>query len=117
VLHDALTAQLAPVVRECGGHVVLHVGGRAAPTRAVDAYVLRARRPVGRRGRVVVDYIAALVPAADVVTAREADVAGPAPPDPRRAHGWSSVLADVVGTDRRDRVGGRFHARPSVAAR
>jgi hypothetical protein len=28
---------------------------------------------------------------------------------------WSSLLADVVGADREERVGGRLHARPAVA--
>jgi hypothetical protein len=30
---------------------------------------------------------------------------------------WGSVLADVVGGDRGETVGGTFHPRPAIAAR
>ena len=59
--------------------------------------------------------VAAFVPSAELLAARQIAL-GPEPL--RRARvAWSSLLADVVGTDRHECVGGTFHARPAVAVR
>ncbi|ADB49085.1 hypothetical protein [Conexibacter woesei] len=41
-------------------------------------------------------------------------VAASAPDEPRTGLGWRSLLADVVGNDREEHVGGTLHARPVV---
>jgi hypothetical protein len=112
VMHDPLTALLAEAVRERGAHAVWHVHvDAAAPVRSaldflqphvegVDAYVIT------RRG-----HVAALIPSASVVVEKEIRE------DAYAGDGWSSALADVVGADRGERVGGMLHARPVVAVR
>jgi trehalose synthase len=112
VLHDPLTALLAEAVRERGAHAVWHVASRGAgPARSalaflhphtlgVDAYVIT----LGGR-------LAALIPSTRVVVDKEVGE------DAYAGEGWSSALADVVGADRDERVGGTLHARPTVAAR
>jgi hypothetical protein len=94
----------APEVREHGAHAVVRVsrlpGSRAA---AVDAYL------ISWNGRgALACRLSAVLPNADVVV--EKDMLG---------YGddlaWSSLLADVVGADRDERVGGRRHVRPAVA--
>jgi hypothetical protein len=128
VLHDALTAMLAQAIRERGAHVVWQVQTGVAPrepagsaawaflrryTPGVDAYVVTWLEP--QRGGVAAESIAALMPSADMVAAKEI-TAGSAS---RRRHNlaWSSVLADVVDADRGESVGGTLHPRPAVAAR
>jgi hypothetical protein len=105
-LHDSGTAWLAQAARQRGAHVVRRVGTEHAwePARphasAVDAYVMAwARR------------IAALLPAPGLVALKEME------PSPYEDLCWSSLLADVVRSDRDEHVGGRLHARPTVAAR
>jgi trehalose synthase len=128
VLHDPLTAMLAGAVRERGAHAVWYVEMSAGPpgaavgearlflseyTSAVDAYVMTWAGPVEHRLRV--ERIAALMPSADAIAAREVE-AGDA--GDRYHHvAWSSLLAHVVEGDRDETVGGTLHARPSVAAR
>jgi trehalose synthase len=120
VLHDPLSALLAQAVRDRGAHAVWYVDVRdGAPgeawtflrsyTHGVDAYVMAWSRP-SPRGRRREEHIAALVPCADLVADKEID-------RERDGLGWSTVLADVVGTDREERVGGRRHPRPAVAPR
>jgi hypothetical protein len=129
VLHDALAAVLAQAVRERGAHVVWDVMLAATPghvaahdawdflrpyTSAIDAFVMSWLER-GPRGWPV-ERIAAAMPAADAVSA--ADVpGGDAGGEPCQILGWSSVLADVVGEDRTQHVGGTRHARPAVAVR
>jgi hypothetical protein len=125
VLHDPLTAVLAQAIRERGAHAVLHIrigaeteepAGRDARTflrdhtPAVHAFVASWSQPLGRG--VVVDRIAAHMPCAGVVAAK--DVASA---EPYHEVGWSALLADVVHGDREESVGGTLHPRPSVAAR
>jgi hypothetical protein len=112
VMHDPLTALLADAVRERGAHALWHVHlDTAAPARSaleflqphvagVDAYVIT------RSG-----HVAALIPSASVVVEKEIRE------DSYAGDGWSSALADVVGADRGERVGGMLHARPVVAVR
>jgi hypothetical protein len=112
VMHDPLTALLAEAVRERGAHAVWHVHvDPAAPARSaldflqphvagVDAYVIT------RAG-----HVAALIPSVSVVVEKEIRE------DTYAGDGWSSALADVVGADRDERVGGTLHARPVVAVR
>jgi hypothetical protein len=131
VLHDALTAALAEDVRERGAHAVWRVPAAPAPsdaagtdawsflrahTPAVDAILMTWFQPDARG--FLVERVAALMPSADVVAAKEI---APAPParatPPFEDAAWSTLLADVVAGDRGERVGGRRHARPGVPAR
>jgi hypothetical protein len=112
VLCDPLTAMLAEAIRERGAHAVWQVHPESAPaarsaldflgphTVGVDAYV------VATGGQ-----LAALIPTAGVVAAKEVD------DDSYTGDCWTCVLADVVGVDRGDAVGGTLHPRPVVAAR
>jgi hypothetical protein len=130
VVHDALSAALAGAIRERGAHAVWHVtissgrGARAARdfigryTGAIDAYVMTRRRPVGRG--LVEESMAAVMPRADVVAARELGAEDPRDHDHRSRTeevGWSALLADVISEDRRQTVGGTRHVRPTVAPR
>jgi len=118
VLHDPLTAVLGQAARERGAHVLWRLpvvqGHRGAAragawtfmrrhTATVDAYVTTSSGPAAHR-------ILAVVPSRGLVAAKEVDLA-------HQDVGWSSVLADVVGADRDETVGGIFHARPVVAGR
>jgi hypothetical protein len=128
VLHDALTAMLVEAIRERGAHAVWHVQMGVAPrdaageawtflrryTPAVDAYLTTWSEPTGRG--VLAERIAALMPSADVVAAKEI-AAADAAADRRHNAAWSSVLADVVHADRGESVGGTLQARPAVPAR
>jgi hypothetical protein len=118
VLHDALTPAVATAARDRGAHVVwLLEGGRESGvvrtawtflrpfTSAVDAFVTSRRAPDGASAR-----ISAVLPCNRVVAAK--DVAGAT-----EDVGWASALAEVVGADRSDTVGGTLRARPTVAAR
>jgi len=124
VLHDALAPALAHAVRGRGAHAVWQVSiGRArrdaiaarawaflhpyAP--AIDAYLVTRTESVGPGP--TVQRVAALMPSLDRVTAKEIQ------PEQRPGLGWGSVLADIVHSDRGDRVGGTLHARPAVPAR
>lgn len=124
VLHDALAPALAHAVRGRGAHAVWQVGiggahrsPIAAPAwrflrpyaAAIDAYLAIWSEPVGR-GKTV-QRVAALMPSLDRVTAKEIQ------PEQRPGLGWGSVLADVVHSDRGDRVGGTLRPRPAVPSR
>jgi hypothetical protein len=119
VVHDAAAALAAQALRARGAHVVWCIE-RAADTAAVDAlhrytgdvdaYISSSvrRGPAGR----VVRHVAALMPGADLLAAKQVF-----DPDPGAMLGWRSALADVVADDRDEHVGGCRHARPAVAAR
>jgi hypothetical protein len=95
---------LAPAVREHGAHAVINVT-RLPELRnaAVDAYLVAwtGNGPLACR-------LAAVMPRADRVAEKD-----------MRGRGddlaWASLLADIVGADREERVGGRRHVRPAVA--
>lgn len=95
----------ADAIRQRGAHVICLPVGPHEPLRSVDAYVIGGRTADGAQ------IVAALMPCAGIATAKEtrgtsyADV------------GWTSLLADVVGMDREDCVGGTHHARPAIAPR
>jgi hypothetical protein len=123
VLHDALATVLSQAARERGAHVVWQLDVAAAPggatvaaawafmrpfTRAVDAYL--ATWPAESVGENRIERIAALMPSADLVAAKDALIGSE---DVR----WSSALADVVYSDRSETVGGTLHPRPVVPAR
>ncbi|HWF35094.1 MAG TPA: hypothetical protein VG295_06970 [Solirubrobacteraceae bacterium] len=122
VLHDPFTASLGQAARARGAHVVWSFSTRPAQRKSaadawrflsrwrapLDAYVTLWHAPE-REQRV---GIAAYISAPDAVSAKVASG------DPERRYedlGWASVLADIVSTDREERVGGRLHARPAVA--
>jgi hypothetical protein len=125
VVHDSATALAADAARARGAHVVwhMHVDEAGLPgsarltleflrryTSAVDAYVWTSSQRT-RTGEVV-HRVAAFMPGADVVTAKEIHGS-----DPHGELAWRTALADVVTDDRADHVGGRIHVRPTVAAR
>jgi hypothetical protein len=96
---------LAPAVRERGAHAVVRV--RELPgslTGAVDAYVIGWIGPGP-----LMCHLAAVMPHAGRVA--EKDMGAPGD-----ELAWGSLLADVVDADREERVGGRRHVRPAVAA-
>jgi hypothetical protein len=118
VVHDAAAALAAPAFRARGGHVIWCIdSGDAAAVAAlhrytgdVDAYIASSvrRSPGGR----VVRQVAALMPGADVLVAKE--VVDPGPGD---MLGWRSALSDVAAGDHEEHVGGCRHVRPAVPAR
>jgi hypothetical protein len=127
VVHDALSALLARALRERGAHTVWRVQVTEHPVAAerealeflrrftpgIDAYILTW---VERGPRdAVVERVAAAMPSAGVVVAKEFPL-GAASDEPERL-AWRTTLAEVVRGDRGERVGGTLHARPSVAAR
>ena len=119
VVHDGAAALAAQAFRARGAHVVWCIdpaAGTAAVdalhryTGDVDAYISSSvrRGPAGQ----VVRHVAALMPGADLLAAKQV-----LDPDPGDMLGWRSALADVVTDDRDEHVGGRRHVRPAVAAR
>jgi hypothetical protein len=119
VVHDAAAALAAQAVRARGAHVVWCIDAAAGTaavgalhryTGDVDAYISSSvrRGPSGQ----VVRHVAALMPGADLLAAKQV-----LDPDPGDMLGWRSALADVVTDDRDEHVGGRRHVRPAVAAR
>jgi hypothetical protein len=117
VLAAGSAVDLAEPLRDAGAHVV----GRIRPpatidwhTRPVDAYVVTL--PPERTGRVPAEEIAALMPSPDAVSAKEVERV-PAALLALRDAAWSRLLADVITRDRKERVGGTHHPRPSVAVR
>jgi hypothetical protein len=121
VLCDPRTAVLTPVIRDYGAHAVWAFEGPAAEppellvTRyrpAVDGYLDDAFGPLGR-GRVG-ERVTARVPAVRLAASK---VIEPNTAPMGRDLGLGSALADVVGHDRRECVGGVLHARPTVAMR
>jgi hypothetical protein len=125
VLYDALTTVLVQAIRERGAHAVWHVrippGEHAAAvddalgflhdyTNGVGAYVLSWTE---RAGAGPAEHrIAALIPALGVVSDKHA-----APEPAADELAWGCVLGEIVHADRGEMVGGRMHARPTVAAR
>lgn len=138
-LAERVDAMLAQAVRERGAHAVWHV--RVGPvtsepmarearaflkrfTDSLDAYVTTSAHTVGHG--VPAARITALMPAPDAVAAKDLpgeQLPAASEPYPRVESsryapvGWCCLLADVVLEDRDERVGGRLHARPDVAAR
>jgi hypothetical protein len=124
VLDDPLGVVLAPAVRDRGAHAVLEIRpgsarrmasvSRAEPllrrcAAAVDARVMTWRE-LGQSGA---RRIAALISSEDAVAAKEITARGAHPEEIC----WTTVLAEIVELDRSETVGGRMHARPTVAAR
>ncbi len=106
VLLDSPTPAPAEAIRARGAHAVWQVTAPRTPSPAIDAYIVATRTPSGAH------LIAALMPGAGIVAAKQ--VGGGAP---YRHAGWSSLLADVVRSDRDECVGGTLHARPAIAPR
>ena len=101
VLRERPEPDLMQALRELGAHVVWHIEQRPPePARAVDAYVMTWDHG-----------FAALMPCAGILVAKDLD----ARLDDEL--GWTSLLADVVHSDRDETVGGTRHVRPLVAAR
>lgn len=125
VAHDAYSALLSPAVRARGAHAVwrFRIGfpSEASPrgaleftrrfTAGIDAYLLSwiERRPGGE----VVERVAAAMPSAGIVAAKEFPTRF-ARDEPRRL-AWRMAVAEVVRTDRGEAVGGTLHPRPTIA--
>lgn len=116
VLHDALTAALAPALRGRGVHVVWRISGQpaldgeagdvmASSLPSIDAFLTGWREPQGPVG-----HVAAMIPASGTVATKDVGLG-------YDGLAWASALADVVHSDRDDTVGGTLRARPAVAAR
>jgi hypothetical protein len=127
VAHDSLSATALQPVRERGAHAVwrVHIAGRsaAAPLEAleflqrftpgIDAYLLTWQ---GRGPRdVPLERVGAALPSASLLAIKEfpARQAG----EERRRLAWRMALAEVIRSDRGERVGGTLRARPAVAPR
>lgn len=126
VVHDALSAVVIQAVRERGAHAVWRVpagGGSGATrqaseflrrfTRGVDAYIL-AWRYRDSRGEIV-ESIGAAMPSAGILAAKEFPTRFSG--DQPRRLAWRMALAEIVRSDRGERVGGTLHPCPTVAAR
>lgn len=120
LLHDVLAALLADAVRARGAHAVWHVAARGHDagaaaargflsrfTRGVDAFVGVAPAPLREQQ---IARLAVALPSPGRIVVKEVV----APDEPRAGLGWRSLLADVVGNDREEHVGGTLHARPAV---
>lgn len=134
VLHDPATATMADAVRDQGAHAVLQLrvatAGRAAAAEAiafmsgytghVDALVISYPQAPRRGARMT--RIAAMIPAGDIVAAKDVamdePIAEPGSPESVRSSdlGLTSLLAYLLEVDRAECVGGTRHARPVVAA-
>jgi hypothetical protein len=126
VAHDAYSALLSPAVRARGAHAVwrFRIGfpSEASPpgaldfigrfTAGIDAYLLSwiERRPGGE----VVERVAAAIPSAGIVAAKEFPTRSERD-EPRRL-AWRMAMAEVVRADRGEVVGGTLHPRPTIAA-
>jgi hypothetical protein len=103
VLHDPSAAALARPARERRAHVVSRTGPTEPPgghPSPVDAYLMAWGR-----------HVAALMPAPALMRLKEMER------DTYDDLGWGSLLADIVRSDRDERVGGTRHPRPTVAPR
>jgi hypothetical protein len=118
VVHDAVAAALAQALRSRGAHAVWRVTLRPSRGSAREAWrFLHAGKPC------VDAYVtvwppagmAGFIAAHDVVSAKELPVRDSRPELHHVA--WTALLADVVSEDRGETVGGRYHARPTVAVR
>lgn len=127
VISDPFVAVLAEAVRERGAIVVWQLKRcprRPAVARAwrfierssppIDAYVTSWSTPLS--GGRVQSGVAAFIPGADAVTAKEQKTAAGDPPWDEEL-GWSRLLGDVVRAGREEHVGGIVHARPAIAVR
>jgi hypothetical protein len=119
VIQDMRAAVLATPARERGAHVVW--SGAAAPGReeqsrvrdfpsggaVIDALILTARLRSGEGA--TVERVTVALPSDASITARDIPAS--------REAAWLPLLADIVRSDRLETVGGRLHARPTVAVR
>jgi hypothetical protein len=120
VLDDPLAVVLAPALRDRGAHAVLEVRPGSVPGRAslgvAEAILERCGAAVDARVMILragTTRIAALISSEDVVAAKEITARGSQPDQIC----WTTVLAEIVELDCSETVGGRFHPRPTVAAR
>jgi hypothetical protein len=127
IAHDAPTVSFSESVREHGGHAVYRFrAGSVPPASAqvalerlaempacIDAYLLSWREDRGHGE--LVECVVAAMPAAGIIAAKEFPLGVPGE-DPRPL-AWRMAVAEVVRTDREEAVGGRLHAKPTVAPR
>jgi hypothetical protein len=124
IVHDALGAVAIDAVRARGAHVVWRVCvGAQSPARGgapdlirrlgrgVDAYLLSWRE--GASSSAPVESVGAVLPAAGLLMATE--FVAHLGEQPRRL-AWQMAVAEIARGDRGERVGGRLHPRPLVAA-
>jgi hypothetical protein len=120
VVHDPVAIALAEAVRSRGAHVAWSARLEPAGNSAARAWrFLHRERPcldayiTPWRGR----GIAAFVGARDTLCVKEVSASERGRDGALEEVGWAILLADVVRGDRGETVGGRLHARPTVAAR
>jgi hypothetical protein len=99
VFSDPPARRPAETVRDRGAHAMLVVRSPSGSDRAAHAYLLTWGRGV-----------AAAIPAAGVIAAKEFDFAS-------RDLAWNLLLADILDSDRAETVGGVFCPRPAIGAR
>jgi hypothetical protein len=127
VVHDALSAIAIQPARERGAHAVwrIHVSGAPgsaalqaldflqAFTPGIDAYLMRWRER-GPHGELL-ESVGAALPSAGLVAAKEFPIRSR--DDEQRRLAWRMALAEIVRSDRGERVGGTIRPCPTVAAR
>jgi hypothetical protein len=127
IAHDPPTLSFSEAVREHGGHAVFRFRAGFVPTESaqvaldllaemptcIDAYLLSWREDRGHGE--VVERVAAAMPAAGIIAAKEFSLG--APGEDSRSLAWRMAVGEIVRTDRDEAVGGRLHAKPAVARR
>jgi hypothetical protein len=127
VVHDALSAIAIQAARERGAHAVWRIEVSGAPrssarvaleflqafTPGIDAYLLRWRER-GSHGEML-ESVGAALPSAGLLAAKEFPI-GSRDDAPRRL-AWRMALAEIVRSDRGERVGGTIRPCPAVASR
>ncbi len=127
VVHDALSAIAIQPARERGAHAVWRIQVSGAPgtaarqaleflqafTPGIDAYLLRwqERGPHGE----VLESVGAALPSAGLLAAKEFPIRSR--DDEQRRLAWRMALAEIVRSDRGERVGGTIRPCPTVASR
>jgi hypothetical protein len=120
VLHDAVAGVTAQAARERGAYVIWRIDSARvrAPRGASDAWAIMRPHEHGVDGYIgewlepgaAPGRIGVAVPSTGAAAAREVG-------ERHAPVGWSSALADVIGSDRHEMVGGTVRARPVVAIR
>lgn len=127
VVHDALSAIAIQPARERGAHAVWRIQISGAPgsaarqaleflqavTPGIHAYLLRwqERGPHGE----VLESVGAALPSAGLLAAKEFPIRSRDGEQRRLA--WRMALAEIVRSDRSERVGGIIRPCPTVASR
>jgi hypothetical protein len=129
VVHDALSAIAIQPARERGAHAVwrIQVSGTPGPaarqaleflrafTPGIDAYLLRWQERGGGPHGEVLESVGAALPSAGLLATTQFPIRSR--DDEQRRLAWRMALAEIVRSDRDERVGGTIRPRPTVASR